>query len=323
LIDGGTQLSAEEMVVAIKKYNVGVVVGESTRGWGTVEKVFKRELKLMKRLSLLQIKDKIKLDQNLHVRKYEKLIEFDIIWLSKFIIIKFLKTGDINMSEKLGGQLEPGASQLKKGDFLEFTGNALNLWKTDMGGEKFKRAAGDYSDRPGYTVVETNDGEQWSVKQLDGTEILRKGLVERWDDGSRSTGVDSNGDVRVELVDKSRGVRISTIVTKSSMDQRTVCKFWETRRDRLSPLITGEERFFETAKSLSPSAHFVESVSVRDRDGTKVVERRLHASEDVWMGGLGDRYRKTVVTSENGVVKYGSGEHGIVVGYLPEMKVVE
>ena len=40
LINGGTQSTAEVMVAVLKKYNVGVVVGTRTKGWGTVEKVF-------------------------------------------------------------------------------------------------------------------------------------------------------------------------------------------------------------------------------------------------------------------------------------------
>jgi carboxyl-terminal processing protease len=40
LIDGRTQSSAELMASVLKKYNVGVLLGERTRGWGTVEKVF-------------------------------------------------------------------------------------------------------------------------------------------------------------------------------------------------------------------------------------------------------------------------------------------
>lgn len=40
LIDGKTQSSAEIMAVTLKKYNVGVLVGVPTKGWGTIEKVF-------------------------------------------------------------------------------------------------------------------------------------------------------------------------------------------------------------------------------------------------------------------------------------------
>ncbi len=40
LVNGKTQSSAEVFASVLKKYNVGVLVGEKTRGWGTVEKVF-------------------------------------------------------------------------------------------------------------------------------------------------------------------------------------------------------------------------------------------------------------------------------------------
>ena len=40
LIDGNVQSSAEIMAATLKKYNVGVLVGVPTKGWGTIEKVF-------------------------------------------------------------------------------------------------------------------------------------------------------------------------------------------------------------------------------------------------------------------------------------------
>jgi len=39
LIDGQTQSSAEIMASTLKKYNVGVLVGTKTKGWGTIESV--------------------------------------------------------------------------------------------------------------------------------------------------------------------------------------------------------------------------------------------------------------------------------------------
>jgi len=46
-----------------------------------------------------------------------------------------------------------------------------------------------------------------------------------------------------------------------------------------------------------------------------------HWSEDKWLG-RNDRYQMHVVTEDNGVVRSGVGEHGIVLGYMPEMRVV-
>ena len=40
LIDNQTQSSAEVIAATLKKYNVGITLGTTTRGWGTVEKVF-------------------------------------------------------------------------------------------------------------------------------------------------------------------------------------------------------------------------------------------------------------------------------------------
>jgi len=39
LVDNQTQSTAELMAATLKKYNVGIVVGTTTKGWGTVEKV--------------------------------------------------------------------------------------------------------------------------------------------------------------------------------------------------------------------------------------------------------------------------------------------
>ncbi|MBI2020621.1 DnaJ domain-containing protein [Candidatus Daviesbacteria bacterium] len=46
LIDNQTQSSAEMLVASFKKYHLGVVVGETTKGWGTVERVFPLENQL-------------------------------------------------------------------------------------------------------------------------------------------------------------------------------------------------------------------------------------------------------------------------------------
>ena len=40
LVDNQTQSSAEVIAATLKKYNVGITIGTTTRGWGTVEKVF-------------------------------------------------------------------------------------------------------------------------------------------------------------------------------------------------------------------------------------------------------------------------------------------
>lgn len=46
LIDGETQSSAEVMASTIKKYNVGILLGSPTKGWGTVERAFPIETKI-------------------------------------------------------------------------------------------------------------------------------------------------------------------------------------------------------------------------------------------------------------------------------------
>lgn len=40
LVNENTQSSAEVMAAALKKYNVGILVGTPTKGWGTIERVF-------------------------------------------------------------------------------------------------------------------------------------------------------------------------------------------------------------------------------------------------------------------------------------------
>jgi hypothetical protein len=46
LIDGQSQSTAEVMAATVKKYHVGIVVGVPSKGWGTVEKVFKMNSKI-------------------------------------------------------------------------------------------------------------------------------------------------------------------------------------------------------------------------------------------------------------------------------------
>ncbi len=40
LIDDQTQSSAEVMAATLKKYNVGILIGQTTKGWGTIEQIF-------------------------------------------------------------------------------------------------------------------------------------------------------------------------------------------------------------------------------------------------------------------------------------------
>lgn len=57
LINENTQSSAEVMAAVLKKYNVGVLVGTKTRGWGTVEKVFeiKHQIDLQEKYSVFLV----------------------------------------------------------------------------------------------------------------------------------------------------------------------------------------------------------------------------------------------------------------------------
>lgn len=43
LVDNQTQSTAEVMAATLKKYNVGVLLGKKTKGWGTIERVFNLE----------------------------------------------------------------------------------------------------------------------------------------------------------------------------------------------------------------------------------------------------------------------------------------
>jgi hypothetical protein len=46
LIDGESQSTAELMASVLKKYNVGVLLGRKTKGWGTVERIFPLNTKI-------------------------------------------------------------------------------------------------------------------------------------------------------------------------------------------------------------------------------------------------------------------------------------
>jgi len=48
LIDDKTQSSAEVMAATLKKYNVGILVGVTTRGWGTIESIVNIEHQIIK-----------------------------------------------------------------------------------------------------------------------------------------------------------------------------------------------------------------------------------------------------------------------------------
>lgn len=57
LVDNQTQSSAELMAAVLKKYNVGILVGRTTKGWGTVENTFplKNQLDLREKYSLFLV----------------------------------------------------------------------------------------------------------------------------------------------------------------------------------------------------------------------------------------------------------------------------
>lgn len=211
----------------------------------------------------------------------------------------------------------------------EFAGEGLSRHETDMGKEKFKRIVADYSGKKEYsqsvnlgTPEETYNKQPREIERPDGTKVQRKTMHERWDGGSRSTWVDSDGVTRVELEDGN--LRIKTTTTEQSLVQETIANLGETRSNAWNPLIEGEDKFFEVARNLPYSAHFVEKLSVTTADeGEKKTDRLLHASNDRWLGEHRDTYKNTMVTSDNGVVRYGSGEHGIMLGYVPPMEVVK
>lgn len=46
LVDGQTQSSAELMAAVLKKYNIGILIGTTTKGWGTIEAVLNVEQQL-------------------------------------------------------------------------------------------------------------------------------------------------------------------------------------------------------------------------------------------------------------------------------------
>jgi hypothetical protein len=55
LINENTQSSAEVMAATLKKYNVGVLVGTTTKGWGTVERVFPLQLDPSEKYSIFLV----------------------------------------------------------------------------------------------------------------------------------------------------------------------------------------------------------------------------------------------------------------------------
>lgn len=162
------------------------------------------------------------------------------------------------------------------------------------------------------------------MEQPDGTIAERKAMWERWNGGNRTTWVDSDGRVRIVLAEDRGRLRISTTITPEALYQETQCDIGRARENHWSPLISDENRFFNAARSVPYNAYFVENLSAKvGEDGTIDINRHLSVSDDQWLGGSRDRYQTTMVTSDNGVVRRGRGEHGIAIGYVPPMNVVE
>ncbi len=69
LVDGKTQSSAELMASVLKRYNVGVVLGTQTRGWGTIERVFpiKHQISAKNKYSIFLVHSLSLRDDNLPI----------------------------------------------------------------------------------------------------------------------------------------------------------------------------------------------------------------------------------------------------------------
>ena len=153
--------------------------------------------------------------------------------------------------------------------------------------------------------------------------------TETWDGGSRSTRkIDKRYQTRDAWDDKPGDFYMGTVVDKGyrevgvgmdlkadgSLTQEIHCTTETASRATYGtePLMKGE--FFRWAGQ----GNMTENVRVSP-DGQ--VSRSRHWSEDKWLG-RNDRYQTHVVTEDNGIVRSGRGEHGIMLGYQPEMEVV-
>ncbi|KKS44110.1 MAG: hypothetical protein UV05_C0011G0001 [candidate division CPR1 bacterium GW2011_GWA2_42_17] len=226
-------------------------------------------------------------------------------------------------------EIEAIARQTQRVEFSEFTEDRLTAWRTDMGGEKYERMTTDFSDRTGYAQIvnlgtekETVDETPWEVERANKTKVQRKAMWERWDSGSRSTWTDNDGQIIVEL-EEGPDFRIATTITNKGLYQTTACKLGKTKERPKWPLIVGEEEFFAAAQLLPPSAYFIENLCiVTDDNGKKVVDRHLYARNTEQLRGTPDTYKTMLVTSDNGVARYGSDEHGLEPDHVPTTEVV-
>ena len=153
--------------------------------------------------------------------------------------------------------------------------------------------------------------------------------TETWDGGSRST---RKFDERYQTKDawdnKPGDFDMGTVVDKGyrevgvgihikadgSLTQEINCTTETASRTTYGtePLMKGE--FFKWAGQ----GDMTEKVSITP-DG-KISRSRIWVKRE-WLG-RGDRYQTRVAMEDNGVVKFGVGEHGITLGYVPEMRVV-
>jgi hypothetical protein len=161
------------------------------------------------------------------------------------------------------------------------------------------------------------------------------GISETWDGGERYTNIvdqryqpssemdgwrPGNVDVFIPLGREHGQLareRIDThIKADGSLTQEIVCSVptaIDARYDGKGALMSGE--FFKYVRS---GPDLVVANTLIAPDGK--VSTRKYWSKDEWTGN--DRYQTIEVTEENGVVKYGSGVHGIMLGYHPPMGVV-
>jgi len=218
---------------------------------------------------------------------------------------------------KLEG-VKPGSRgdvELSK-SMLEFTRKALETWletwEDCIGEEKLRRITCDYSSiRPGYTldVVECEN-----VRRPDEASVSERRIRETWDGGERVIRLFSNGETKIDLRDG--GVDISTTLTEGGLYQKTVCKLGMTKVITWRPLIVGEETFFAVTDPLPFDAYFREEVYAQYHGDRIISSRYLVAMDCSRISADEDRYVTTLVTSYNGLVEYGTVEHGSGIGLV-------
>ena len=196
----------------------------------------------------------------------------------------------------------------------------LNPFKEKLSPRVVEIITADKTEEANYkiTVVDNqySPGIIHTTETWDGGARFTRSFDERYQSKSKHDHQVGDFDVSTSVGNEPRSIGISIdIQADGSLRQKISCTTEAAQNTSYNTEPVMQGKFFGYA---GPGP-MTEEVFINP-DGK--VSRKRSWYESKWLGQH-DRYRTRMVTQEDNVIRSGTGEHGIVLGYVPEMRVVE